>query len=591
MPKFSSVRDYFWGLGSASRARSPVKKPPELIYGVDDVPPRYVILLSGLQHVGLAAIFLIYPLLIAKEIGASMALSANILSVALISLGIATILQGLPRGPVGSGFLCPANHTAVYLAPSLAAVKVGGLPLMLGMTVFAGVIECILSAALRRIRPLMPPELSGVVIFFVGMTVASVGFRYVVGSGAMGPPTANDLAVAAITLSVTAALNVWGKGNTRLFCALIGMVAGYLAAIATGILSSEQFTAIADLPLLALPTFAHLGWTMSIDMLLPFIIVALAATLKTVGVITVCQRINDASWVRPDMASLSRAVLSDGLATTTAGILGSVGVNTSTACTGLAAATGLTSRIVGFAAGGIMIALGFLPMLAGVFVLMPRPVMGAALVFAACFILINGLQTITSRMLDARRTLVIGLALSVGFAAEIFPDLAAEVPVALKPIVSSSLVLGTITALLLNLLFRLGQRQRVSMTVDSTTPDVLTRIKEFFDTQGRSWGARRDIIERASFGVSQAVETIQDLWEPQGPIQIHVRFDEFNLNVALRYRGDLIDFPERRPSDKEIIETEEGHRRLAGYMLRRNADRVSTLRKGDECIVEFHFDH
>jgi len=592
MPTSSSVRDYFWGLSSAPRANSPAKKPPELIYGVDDVPPRYVILLGGLQHVGLSAIFLIYPLLIAREIGASMALSANILSVALISLGIATILQGLPRGPVGSGFLCPANHTAVYLAPSLAAVKAGGLPLMLGMTVFAGVIECVLSAALRRIRPLMPPELSGVVIFFVGVIVASVGFHYVGGSSAMGRPSAaNDLAVAAVTLSVTAALSVWGKGNTRLFCALIGMLAGYLAAILTGILSSEQFTAIAQLPLLALPTFEHLGWTMSVDMILPFVIVALAATLKTVGVITVCQRINDASWVRPDMASLSRGVLSDGLATATAGILGSVGVTSSTACTGLAAATGLTSRIVGFAAGGIMIALGFSPMLTGMFVLMPRPVMGAALVFAACFILINGLQAITSRMLDARRTLVIGLALSAGFAAEIFPDLAAEMPVALKPIAGSSLVLGTITALLLNFLFRLGQRQRASMTVDSTTPDVLTRIKEFFDKQGRSWGARPDIMERASFGVSQAVETIQDLWDPLGPIQINVRFDEFNVDVALHYRGALIDLPERRPSDKEIIETEEGHRRLAGYMLRRNADRVSALRKGDECIVEFHFDH
>ena len=591
MPMFSRVRDYSWGLFSSSRAQSPVKRPPELIYGVDDVPPRYVTLLSGLQHVGLAAIFLIYPLLIAKEVGASMALSANILSLALISLGIATILQGLPKGPVGSGFLCPANHTAVYLAPSLAAVKIGGLPLLFGMTMFAGAIECILAPTLRRLRPLIPPELSGLVIFFVGMTVAAVGFRYVIGSSATSRPSANDITVAAVTLSVTAALNVWGKGNTRLFCALVGMAAGYLAAIATGILSREQFTAIAELPLVSLPTFEHLGWTMSVDMLLPFSIVALAATLKAVGAITVCQRINDASWVRPDMASLSRGVLSDGLATTTAGLLGSVGVNTSTACIGLAAATGLTSRVVGFAAGAIMIALGFLPMLSGVFVLMPRPVMGAALVSAACFILINGLQTITSRMLDARRTLVIGLALSTGFAAEIFPDLAAEMPVAVKPILSSSLVLGTITALLLNLVFRLGQRRLVALNVDSTTPDVLARIKEFFDTQGRSWGARRDIIERASFGVSQSVEAIQDLWEPQGPIQIHVRFDEFNLDVALHYRGDLIELPERRPSDKEIIETEEGHRRLAGYMLRRNADRVFALRKGDEGIVQFHFDH
>jgi hypothetical protein len=46
-----------------------------------------------------------------------------------------------------------------------------------------------------------------------------------------------------------------------------------------------------------------------------------------------------------------------------------------------------------------------------------------------------------------------------------------------------------------------------------------------------------------------------------------------------------------RDFDKEIIETEAWRRRLAGYMLRRNADRVATSRKGDESIVQFHFDH
>jgi NCS2 family nucleobase:cation symporter-2 len=221
---------------------------------------------------------------------------------------------------------------------------------------------------------------------------------------------------------------------------------------------------------------------------------------------------------------------------------------------------------------------------------MPRPVMGAALIFAACFILINGLQAITSRMLDARRTLVIGLALSAGFAAEIFPDMADRLP-ALKSIVGSSLVLGTFTALLLNLLFLLGQRKHVAMSIDPSSADALTEVKEFFDAQGRSWGARHDIMERASFGVSQAVESIREIWEPHGPIRIHARFDEFNLDVQVAYSGDPIELPERRPSNKEIIDTDEGHRRLAGYMLRRNADRVATSRKGDESVLQFHFDH
>jgi NCS2 family nucleobase:cation symporter-2 len=230
-------------------------------------------------------------------------------------------------------------------------------------------------------------------------------------------------------------------------------------------------------------------------------------------------------------------------------------------------------------------------MLTGVFVLMPRPVMGAALVFAACFILINGLQAITARMLDARRTIVIGLALSAGFAAEIFPAMANALPIALKPIVGSSLVLGTITALALNLLFRIGQRQSVTMSLDPAAPDALSKLGEFFDTQGRSWGARHDIMERVSFGLSQAVETILDVWEPRGPILIDARFDEYNLDIQLSYHGDPIELPDRRPSNKEIIETETGHRRLAGYMMRRNADRVATSRKGEVSVLQFHFDH
>jgi NCS2 family nucleobase:cation symporter-2 len=386
-------------------------------------------------------------------------------------------------------------------------------------------------------------------------------------------------------------LNVWARGNARVFCALIGMVAGYLGAMIAGVLPPAALLELSDLPLLALPSLAHLHWTVSGEMALPFIIAAVAATLKTVGIITVCQRINDDGWVRPDMASLSRGVLADGLGTAIGGLLGSVGLNTSTPCTGLAAATGVTSRVIGFAAGVILVSLGFLPKVTGLFVLMPRPVMGAALVFSACFILISGMQTIASRMLDARRTLVIGIALSAGLAVEISPNLAAGVPLALQPIVGSALVFGTIVALALNLLFRLGQRQYARLVIDAQTSDPLTIIKEFFDAQGRAWGARRDVMERVSFGVSQAVEAIQELWEPGSAVDIDAHFDEFNLDVTFTYRGVLIEIPERRPTDQEVLETETGYRRLAGFMLRRNADHIAALSNGEENTLQFHFDH
>ena len=59
--------------------------------------------------------------------------------------------------------------------------------------------------------------------------------------------------------------------------------------------------------------------------------------------------------------------------------------------------------------GGIFIALAFMPKASAVFLIMPAPVIGAATLFTSAIIFINGLQIITSRLLDARRTFVSGL--------------------------------------------------------------------------------------------------------------------------------------------------------------------------------------
>jgi xanthine permease XanP len=61
--------------------------------------------------------------------------------------------------------------------------------------------------------------------------------------------------------------------------------------------------------------------------------------------------------------------------------------------------------------------------------------------------------------------------------------------------------------------------------------------------------------------------------------------------VKISYQGMLLELPDQRPSDSDIIETEAGYRRLAGFLLRRNADRVSTSAKDGASIIRFHFEH
>ena len=75
-------------------------------------------------------IYMIYPLILAREAGLHTGQIINILQLEWIALGVGVLLKALPRGPVGSRLLAPSCFTGIYFASSLVAVKVGGMPLV-----------------------------------------------------------------------------------------------------------------------------------------------------------------------------------------------------------------------------------------------------------------------------------------------------------------------------------------------------------------------------------------------------------------------------------------------------------------------------
>jgi NCS2 family nucleobase:cation symporter-2 len=231
-----------------------------------------------------------------------------------------------------------------------------------------------------------------------------------------------------------------------------------------------------------------------------------------------------------------------------------------------------------------------LPKLPALLGQMPRPVIVAALLFAVSFVMINGLQIMTSRLLDARRTLIISLSVIAATAVELFPSIAASSPPMIRSVVGSSLVLGTMTALVLNLLFRIGIRKSAKLEIEGPVfdPDM---VQDFFQTQGAKWAARPDIIKRAAYGTIQLIDAVAADYLREGPITIEATFDEFNLDVRIIYAGEEMRFPDVRPSFEQIRDSAEGARLLAGFMLRRNADRIRSESNADRSRVVFHFDH
>ena len=564
------------------------KKPASLVYGVDDHPPPAVVLSNAIQQVAVIAINLVYPLVVFRAANASVEVTSGLLAVGMIVLSFGTFLQVLRLGPVGSGYMCPATFTATYFPAGLLAARAGGLPLVFGMTIFAGLLEAVLAPILNRLRGIFPPEISGLVIFIIGWSAGIAGLRVLLAQDAPSVSTA-EWSVAGLTLAAMVVLNIWGTGLIRMSAALLGLVAGFIAAGFAGVVDHDHFAPVLQASWLGIPQF-HLEWSFDPALIAPFAIASIAAAMKAAGTITVCQRINNANWVRPDLPNVTRGVLADGIGTAAAGFAGAVGTNTSTPGVAVAAASGVTSRSVAFVVGGIFLFLGFCPKLTAALAITPRSIIVPALLFTVTYIIINGVQIMTSRLLDARRTFVLGFAIVAGGAVEAFPSVVASAPSQLSPLLGSSLVFATVVALVLNFVFRIGVGKSASFSI-AERPIDSQNIETFFLNQCATWGARPDITQRAIFGVIQLVDAIADTCWVEGRVVITARFDELNLDIEVSYIGKQLEFPTRRPNIDQIRDAEEGVRLLAGYLLRQNADRIRSEQKHGRSFVHFHFDH
>jgi len=567
------------------------KKPAGLIYGVDDKPPLTAAALLGLQHVSVMSVGWIFVVVIIIGIGGTQEEVTNVLRMSMIASGIATILQSLPNSPVGSGCFCPISSGPAYISASILAGKVGGLRAVFTMTMLSGLFEGLLARVVTRLRPLFPPEVTGLVVTMVGVQLVALGCpRFLGFQGGGAGPQASATTVGIVSLAAMIGPTVWGKGKLKLYPVLIGLVAGYLFAYFFGVFQTERLREMLAAPMVSLPQKIHTDWSFDLALLPAFLIASLASILKSVGDLTLCQKINDADWKRTDMQSVSGGIFAVAIGTGLSGVLGGIGQSTFSSNVGLSLATGVTSRSIALPCGTIMILLAFLPKLAAFFAVMPDPVMGAILIYVACYMILAGIQMITSRMLDARRIFVVGIALIFGLSVDIVPGLYRDVPNQIQPLFSSSLAVSTVFVVVLNLLFRIGVTKRQVLEL---TPGVdgSQKIFEFMETQGSIWGARREVIMRATAALNEFVESAAGLGLVNGKIQAEVSFDEFNLDLDIHYDGQLMEFPSWRPTEDALLVDEKAIIGLSGFLIRQYADRVWSEVVNGRCRVQLHFDH
>ena len=183
-----------------------MKRPANLVYGVEDRPPFPVATGIALQHVLVIAVNLVYPLVLVRQAGLSPETAADILRIGMVALAVGAVLQAIPRGPIGCHYLAPMVYASPFLAPGFLAIEMGGMPLFWGMTIVAGLSLLVFAAVWDRLRTFIPPESAGLVVFLVGATIGVAALRLLHQKD--GSVATGDAWIALLTLAVIIALNV-----------------------------------------------------------------------------------------------------------------------------------------------------------------------------------------------------------------------------------------------------------------------------------------------------------------------------------------------------------------------------------------------
>ena len=226
-----------------------------LVYGIEDKPPFMAALLAALQH--LLAIFVAIitpPLLIAGGLHIEdPKIKGFLVSMALCASGVCTFIQCRRFGPIGSQLLCVQGTSFQFIGPLIgvglvaqsAAIGAGdtaaavtyGLPLIFGCCICAAPAEMVAAFLFKRLRTIITPLVSGIVVTLIGLGLIKVGVIACGGGfGSMAPdakfPFAGwqNLTVSGAVLLTIVAFNCSSNRFLRMGSVIFGLVVGYLIA-------------------------------------------------------------------------------------------------------------------------------------------------------------------------------------------------------------------------------------------------------------------------------------------------------------------------------------------------------------------------
>ncbi|WP_148862346.1 uracil-xanthine permease family protein [Marinobacter fonticola] len=337
-------------------------------------------------------------------------------NVALFTAGIGTLLFQIITGGQIPIFLA---SSFAFIAPIIAAKAKFGMEETLGGLVAAGILYMLLSALVKWrgtgfLNRLLPPVVIGPVIMVIGLSLAPVAVNMAMGKAGDGSaqlvPYTTAILIAMASLATTIVFAVFTKGIFRLIPILFGVLVGYVLSAFAGIV---DLTPIREAVWLGLPNFVAPEFTWAA--ILFMIPVAIAPAVEHIGDILAIGTVTRKDYLKKP--GLHRTLLGDGVATSTAALLGGPPNTTYSEVTGAVMLTRNFNPRVMIWAAVVAIVLAFIGKFGAALQTIPVPVMGGILCLLFGSIAVVGLNTLIRHHVDlseSRNLVIAGVTLVFG---------------------------------------------------------------------------------------------------------------------------------------------------------------------------------
>lgn len=448
----------------------------ELIYGLDDRPGKIPSFFAGLQHVLASFVGIITPTLI---IGGVLGLGSEIpylISMALIVSGVGTFIQARRFGPVGSGLVAIQGTSFAFLSAILAAGFIaksnGGGPdeilaLIFGVCFFGAFIEIFLSQFLHKLKAFVTPLVTGIVITTIGLYLIKVGMTDL--AGGYNAPDFGSFENLGLGLGVLLTIIILNQSKVVLLrsgAIFFGLLVGFIAAYFMG---KVDFSKLATMDYLAIPIPFKYGFSFDFAAFFPVALIYLITVIESAGDLTATSMVSKQPISGPVYQSRIRGgVLGDGINSLIAAAFNTFPNTTFSQNNGVIQLTGMASRYVAFWAAGILVVLGLFPVIGGILMQLPKPVLGGATLVMFGTVAAAGIRILATLDLDRRTMLIMAVSFGLGLGVAMVPDALKEMPKTIQNIFGSAITTSGLSALILNLCLpkEMGESEAASMVAE-----------------------------------------------------------------------------------------------------------------------------